>query len=180
MGRLERAVSLISRLAAALGSAATLICLGLVGWSVAMRYLLNQPVPWVDKTAGWLVVALVLLAAPEAQRRFEHIGVDVAVSRLGPRLARMAHLVGVLSVALVAALLFNAGWEAVAFSRMVGLMTDIAGVPQWWIQTLLPIGAALLFLVSICQALLLALGREPAFLPRPGEDMPRDPLARAE
>jgi TRAP-type C4-dicarboxylate transport system permease small subunit len=180
LGILERLVGLLARLAAVLGSLATVTCLLLVGYAVAMRYLLGQPQPWIDKVAGWLVVALVMLAAPEAQRRFEHIGVDIAVSKLGPRLARLAHLLGAISVGAVAVVLFLAGLEAIEFSRMVGFMTDLPGVPVWWIQTLLPIGAALLFLVACCQALLLALGREPAHLPRPDEELPRDPLARAE
>jgi TRAP-type C4-dicarboxylate transport system permease small subunit len=178
--RLLRLVAGLSRAAAALGALATVLCLALVCYAVAMRYLLGQPQPWSDKVAGWLVVALVLLAAPEAQRRFEHIGVDVAVGRLGPRLARAAHLVGTLSVAVVAAVLLSAGWEAVAFSRMVGLMTDLPGVPEWWVQMLLPTGAALLLLVALCQALLLALGREPEHLPRPEEELPRDSLAQVE
>jgi TRAP-type C4-dicarboxylate transport system permease small subunit len=127
------------------------------------------------------VVALVMLAAPEAQRRFEHIGVDIAVGRLGPRLARVAHLIGVLSVAVVAAVLVVAGWEMVEFSRMIGMMTDLQGVPAWWVQSLMPIGAALLLVVALCQALLLLLGREPAYLPKPDDDpLARDTLARAE
>jgi TRAP-type C4-dicarboxylate transport system permease small subunit len=177
---LTRLVTLLSRLAIALGALATVLCLLLVGYAVLMRYGFNQPQPWVDKVAGWLVVALVMLAAPEAQRRFEHIGVDVAVGRLGPRLARAAHLVGALSVAAVAAVLLAAGWEMVEFSLMVGMMTDIPGVPEWWVQVLLPIGAALLLLVSLCQVLLLALGRTPEFLPRGDEELPRDTLARGE
>jgi TRAP-type C4-dicarboxylate transport system permease small subunit len=176
----ERLVAWLSRIVAGVGALATVTCLLLVGYAVLMRYALGQPQPWVDKVAGWLVVALVMLAAPEAQRRFEHIGVDLAVGRLGPRLARAANLLGALSVAVVAVVLFLAGWEAIEFSRMVGLMTDLPGVPVWWIQLLLPVGAALLFLVSACQVLLLAMGRDPAFLPRPGEALPRDPLARAE
>jgi TRAP-type C4-dicarboxylate transport system permease small subunit len=181
MGGLERGVAALARLAGALGAVATALCLLLVAYAVGMRYLLGQPEPWTDKVAGWLVVALVMLAAPEAQRRFEHIGVDVAVKRVGPRLARLAHLVGVLSVAVVAAMLLVAGWETVAFSRMVGLMSDLEGVPIWWVQALLPLGAALLLLVSLCQAVLLLAGREPAHLPGPEVDvLARDPLARAE
>jgi TRAP-type C4-dicarboxylate transport system permease small subunit len=177
----ERAVAGVARLAGALGSIATVCCLALVGYAVLMRYLLGQPQPWTDKVAGWLVVALVMLAAPEAQRRFEHIGVDIAVGRLGPRLARVAHLIGVLSVAVVAGVLVMAGIEMVEFSRMVGMMTDINGVPAWWVQALLPIGAALLLVVALCQALLLLIGREPAHLPKPGDDpLARDTLARAE
>lgn len=181
MAGLERGVAALARLAGALGAVATVLCLLLVAYAVGMRYLLGQPEPWTDKVAGWLVVGLVMLAAPEAQRRFEHIGVDIARERLGPRLARAAHLIGTVSVALVAALLVQAGWEAVEFSLMVGLMTDLEGVPQWWIQMLLPVGAALLFVVAACQSLLLLTGREPAHLPKPEDDvLARDPLARAE
>jgi len=177
---LQRAVGVVSRLAVALGSLATVLCLLLVGYGVAMRYGFGQPQPWVDKVAGWLVVALVMLAAPEAQRRFEHIGVDVAVARLGPRLARAAHLLGALSVAAVAALLLQAGLETVAFSRMIGIVSELGSIPEWWVQALLPIGAALLLLVSLCQALVLALGGAPEHLPSGEDELPRDTLARGE
>jgi TRAP-type C4-dicarboxylate transport system permease small subunit len=181
MGVFERAVAGLSRLAGALGAIATVLCLGLICYAVAMRYVLSQPQPWTDKVAGWLVVGLVMLAAPEAQRRFEHIGVDIAVNRVGPRLARAMHLLGVLSVAVVAVVLVVAGWETVEFSRMIGLMSDLEGVPIWWVQALLPVGAALLFVVAACQAALLLAGREPAYLPKPDDDvLARDPLARAE
>jgi len=165
MRLIERLAAALAGFAGALGSLATTLCLLLVGYGVLMRYLFGAPQPWVDKVAGWLVLALVLLAAPEAQRRFEHIGVDVAVGRIGPGLMRASRLVGVLSVAAVAAVLFWAGLEAVAFSRMVGLMSDLEGVPIWWVQAVLPVGAALLFVVAVVQAVALALGRAPPHVP---------------
>lgn len=181
MRGLERAVGYVARFAGALGGVLTLCCVALVGYAVGMRYLLGQPEPWTDKVAGWLVVGVVMLASAEAQRRFEHIGVDIARNRLGPRLVRVVHLIGTLSVAVVAALLLDAGIEMVEFSRMVGMMTDLEGVPAWWIQAMLPVGAALLLLVAACQSLLLLLGVEPEYLPaETGDEMPRDPLARAE
>ena len=182
MRLLEAAATVLARAAGWLASAATLLCLLLVCVAVGARYLFAAPLGWSDKVAGWLVVALVMLAAPEAQRRFEHIGVDVAVGRVGPRLARFAHLIGALSVALVAAILLSAGIEAVAFSRMIGMMTDVEGVPEWWIQALLPVGAALLLLVALAQAAALALGREPPHLPRGGgtEALDADRVTRAE
>lgn len=166
MRAFETGAAALARAAGWLASAATVLCLLLVCASVGARYLFAAPMGWSDKVAGWLVVALVLLAAPEAQRRFEHIGVDVAVGRVGPRLARYAHLLGAVSVAVVAGVLLAAGIEAVQFSRMIGMMTDIEGVPEWWVQALLPLGAALLLLVSLAQAAALALGREPPHLPR--------------
>jgi TRAP-type C4-dicarboxylate transport system permease small subunit len=160
-------VALLAGAAGVLASAATVLCLALICVSVGARYGFNLPIAWIDKVAGWLVVAIVLLAAPETQRRFEHIGVDVAVQRIGPRLARGAHLVGVLAVAVVGAVLLWAGLEAVAFSRMVGMQTDVEGVPEWWIQAILPLGAGLLLLVALAQAAALLLGRRPPYLPEP-------------
>jgi TRAP-type C4-dicarboxylate transport system permease small subunit len=181
MRGLERAVALVARFAGGLGAVLTVLCVVLVGYAVGMRYLLGQPVPWTDKVAGWLVVGVVMLASPEAQRRFEHIGVDIARDRLGPRLVRVVHLIGTLSVAAVAGLLLHAGIEMVEFSRMVGMMSDLEGVPIWWVQVLLPIGAALLLMVAGAQSLLLLLGARPDYLPEgDGDEMPRDPLARAE
>ncbi|MBP0446211.1 TRAP transporter small permease [Roseomonas sp. SSH11] len=177
---MQRAIALLSRFACGLASVSTVVCLVLIGASVVARYLFHTPQPWIDKVAGWLVVALVLLAAPEAQRRFEHIGVDVAVGRMGPGLARAAHLLGAASVAAVAAILLWAGWEAVEFSRMVGLMTEIEGVPEWWIQLLLPVGSAVLLLVALAQCIVLATGGRPENLPSGDEELPRDTLAHGE
>lgn len=171
---------MVAQVAAGFGALATLLCLVLVAYSVGARYLAGLPQPWIDKAAGWLVVGLVLLAAPEAQRRFEHIGVDVLTERLQGRAARAARLVGTLSVALVGGILLSAGLEAVEFSRMIGVMTEIEGIPVWWIQAMLPLGAALLMLVALAQSAILALGQDPDYLPDGSEELPRDTLARGE
>jgi TRAP-type C4-dicarboxylate transport system permease small subunit len=170
----RRAIGTLSRLAYGLASLSTIV------GSVVARYVFHAPQPWIDKVAGWLVLALVLLAAPEAQRRFEHIGVDVAVGRMGPRLARAAHVVGAASVVAVSGILLWAGWETVAFSHMVGLVTDVAEIPEWWVQLLLPVGAAVLLLVSLAQLMVLLMGGTPEYLPTGDEELPRDTLARGE
>ncbi len=181
MRLLQKLAAGLARMAGWLGSLATLLCLVLVVVSVGARYLFAMPLAWSDKVAGWLVVALVLLAAPEAQRRFEHIGVDIAVGRIGPRLARLAHLLGTLTVALVAGILLVAGIEAVEFSQMTGMMTDVEGVPEWWIQAILPVGSAVLLLVALVQAVVLVFGGEPEHLPRGDADpLSRESLARGE
>lgn len=172
--------AVVAGLAAAFAGLATVLCLVLVAVSVGARYLAGLPQPWIDKTAGWLVVALVLLAAPEAQRRFEHIGVDVLTGRLRGGASRGARLLGTLSVALVAGILLRSGLETVEFSRMIGVMTEIEGVPVWWIQALLPIGAAALLVVALAQSIVLLLGQEPDHLPSGDQDLPRDTLARGE
>ena len=81
-------------------------------------------------------------------------------------------------VAATAAVLLSEGLATVAFSRMVGIATDVEGVPIWWVQTLIPLGAALLLVVALAQVVVLACGLEP----RGPERKTRDeiPSGRAE
>ncbi len=55
---------------------------GLIGWAVVMRYAFNAAPVWVDDMVGFLLVAVVMLAAAQTLRRGEHIGVDLLVARL--------------------------------------------------------------------------------------------------
>ncbi|WP_144182830.1 TRAP transporter small permease [Elioraea rosea] len=157
----EGFAGLVARVAATLGAVAGLVCFALVCASVGWRYFLGQPQPWIDHAAAWLVVALVMLAAAETQRREEHIGVEVVTNRLRGGARRAARILSVLSVLAVAAILLREGIETVSFSRMIGIATNIEAVPLWWLHLLIPIGAALLLLVSLAQLLVLLAGGEP-------------------
>lgn len=161
LARLEAAVALLSRGAAVLGGVVALVCLGLVCASVAWRYFLGKPQPWIDHVAAWSVVALVMLAAAETQRRDEHIGVEVLRNRLKGKAFRAVRLLSVASVLAVASILLLEGIETVSFSRMIGIATDVEGVPKWWLHLAIPVGAGLLLIVAAVQVLVLAAGGEP-------------------
>lgn len=124
--------------------------MALIGWSVAMRYVLDRPPVWVDDAVGFLLVAIVMLAAAETARRGEHIGVDLFTERLSPRTARWARLWSALSVLLVSLILVHNGWQTAMQSRTFGIVTEgqIAW-PVWWLMLLLPAGGVLLGLASI-------------------------------
>jgi TRAP-type C4-dicarboxylate transport system permease small subunit len=158
---LEAGVALLCRLGALLGALAGLTCFVLVCASVGWRYFLGRPQPWIDHVAAWLVVALTMFAAAETQRRGEHIGVALLTTRLAGRRRRAARLFGAAAVALTAFILLLEGLDTVAFSRMVGIATDVEGVPIWWVHTLIPIGAGLLLLAALAQIVVLACGLEP-------------------
>lgn len=157
----ESLAALVSRAAAVIGAISGLVCFVLVCASVGYRYFLGQPQPWIDHAAAWLVVCLVMLAAAETQRREEHIGVEVLTNRFRGPLRRAARILGVVSVAAVAAILLREGIETVSFTRMIGIATNIDAVPLWWLHLLIPVGAALLLLVSVAQLLVLLAGAEP-------------------
>jgi TRAP-type C4-dicarboxylate transport system permease small subunit len=157
----ESLAAVIARLAALAGAVAGLACFALVCASVVARYFFGTPLPWIDYSAAWLVIALTMLATAETQRRDEHIGVEVLRDRLTGRARHAARILGVLSVVAVAAILLREGIETVAFSRMIGIATEIQAIPLWWLHLLIPIGAALLLLVSLAQLLVLLAGGEP-------------------
>lgn len=158
----ERAAAIVSRIALALAGAACLTTLGMVCYAIIMRYFFNQPQSWTDEAVGWLVVVTVMLAIPEAQRRGEHIGVDALTERLGPRGKRWAAMAGVVTVAIVAYLFLTEGIETVAFTRMVGIVSNVLpDIPLWAVQALVPVGGALLLMVTAAQLLCYLAGIEP-------------------
>jgi TRAP-type C4-dicarboxylate transport system permease small subunit len=81
MEAFERAVRAISAGALQIAAAACLICFALMCYSVAMRYFFGAPQSWIDYALGWLVVAMVMFAAPAAQLTGEHVAVDTISDR---------------------------------------------------------------------------------------------------
>ncbi len=150
----ERIVAGLASLAGKLAGLMALLCLALVGTGVGMRYFAHAPQSWIDETATWTVIAMVLLAAPMAQWRDEHIGVDALVLRFGPHGRRLLALFSAITVAMVGALMLWAGIETVSFSQMIGIMANtLAWMPMWIVQSLLPIGGGLLMLTALAQLL---------------------------
>lgn len=149
---IERLIAAVSRLGLRLAGMAALLCLALVGAGVVARYAFNASQSWIDESATWLVVAMVLLAAPEAQRKGDHIGVDALVLKFSARGRLRLAFFSALSVAAVGALMLWAGLETVAFSRMIGIKANtMAWVPMWWVHVLLPIGGTLLLAVAVTE-----------------------------
>ncbi len=150
MTLLDRLVRRLAALGVALAALALLASMFVIGYSVLMRYVVNRPVPWVDELAGYLLVAAVMLAAADALLHGEHIAVDILTERLSGRGKRWVLLGGLVTVFASALLLVVEGIDMVAFSRMVGLMSNgYLATPMWIPQLLVPIGAALLGIAAI-------------------------------
>ena len=158
----DRIVASLARAGAAVGALALLISLGLIAYSVAMRYVFNRPPDWVDELVGYLLVATVMAAAADALRRGEHIAVDVLTERLSARGRRVVAAFGLIASALVGVFLMHEGWSMVAFSRMVGaISTGHLEVPMAWPQMLVPVGGILLALAGVAGLARMLLGLSP-------------------
>ena len=159
---LDRSAGLLAKAGIVLSALALLASLVLIACSVAMRYVVNRPVVWVDELIGYLLVGIVMLAAAEALRRGEHIAVDIVTERLGPRGRKATVVAGLVAVALCGAFLIVEGWGMVAFSQTIGIVsTGSLAVPIWIPQSLVPIGGAMLLLTAVAGLARIGLGESP-------------------
>ncbi|HEX6977758.1 MAG TPA: TRAP transporter small permease [Alphaproteobacteria bacterium] len=148
----ERVVAAVSRAGLRLAAAATLGAFGLVCYAIGMRYFFDRPQSWTDEAVGWLMVIIVMFALPEAQRRGDHIGVDVLTERMTGGRRRAFAILGVGTVFACAFLLVKEGIETVLFTRMLGLLSNnIPEIDLWIVQAFVPAGGALLALVAVVQ-----------------------------
>lgn len=126
------------------------VALIMIVYSVVMRYGFNAPQVWVDDIVGFALVAIVMLSAASVMRRGEHIGVDLLTNRLGRRGRHVASIWALIAVLVTAAFLIFEGWETVAFSKMLGILTHgYIEIPMYLVQMLLPIGGVLLALAAL-------------------------------
>jgi TRAP-type C4-dicarboxylate transport system permease small subunit len=158
----EATVGVLCRIAQGLAALSCLACFALVCYGVAARYFVGRPQAWVDELVGWLVAATVMLAAAEAQRRGENIGVDFLIERWTGAKRNAVLGMGAVCVAVVAAMLLVEGIETVTFTRMLGITSNVLpDWPYWAVQALVPVGGALLLLVALLQIARWATRRDP-------------------
>ena len=80
---LDRAIGLVCLIAAGLAALLLLVSLGLVGYSVVMRYFMNRPIPWVDELVGYLLVLAPQVGSilNEAVQAFDPASVTIGLIR---------------------------------------------------------------------------------------------------
>ncbi|MBM3570691.1 MAG: TRAP transporter small permease [Alphaproteobacteria bacterium] len=157
-----QAAGLLTRIGSAAGALSLLLSLGLISYSVVARYVFNMPQTWVDELVGYLLVAVVMAAAADAQRVGEHISVDVLVERLPQGARKTVTAAGLAASAAVGGFLVSEGWAMVAFSRRVGeISTGHLEVPMFWPQLLVPVGGALLAVAALAGLARMAAGLVP-------------------
>jgi len=131
------------------------ICVVLVNANVIMRYFFNNPIHWAEEVVTSLFVWTVFIGSAYAYRKHSHLGVDILVNILPPKVKKVVKAVMSVVELLVLVMLTVISSQYVyhlIFNRTGKLkivMTDLLRVPKWWTGIAVPIGFGLSVIYSI-------------------------------
>ncbi|QVQ53797.1 TRAP transporter small permease [Spiractinospora alimapuensis] len=115
----------------------------LVAYGVLARYVLGQPVAFINELAVLVAAWVVLLGAAAATRRRMHVGIDALIARLTGRPRAAADAVMSLAVFVGVGVLAYLSVEFVLHAR--GDLF-VLGISKKWLYASLPVGLCLMTL----------------------------------
>ena len=131
------------------------ICVVLVNANVIMRYFFNSPIRWAEEVVTSLFVWTVFIGSAYAYRKHSHLGVDILVNLMPPKMKAVVKAVmsvvelGVLTMLTwisseyVYHLIYNRA------GKLKVVMTDMLRIPKWWTGIAVPIGFGLSVIYSV-------------------------------
>jgi TRAP-type transport system small permease protein len=115
---------------------------GVVFTNVALRYLLNQSIPWADEVARYLMIWMTFLAAGLVLRHGGHVAITNLQEAL-PNRAQIALRAGLVLLMLgFFAYMVWVGHEYM--TRMGRQLTPATRISYWYIYLAMPVGFSLL------------------------------------
>ena len=112
---------------------------------VVARYAFNYSYTWALELTTDLFAALIFIGIAYGIRTGAHLGVDILISRVPPKAARvLAGAAAVLCLAYVG-IVFVGGSTYVAKMYEIGIMSQDLPIAQWIPRLVLPFGIALAF-----------------------------------
>lgn len=113
-----------------LGSVALIVLIGISGWQVWGRYVLNATPTWAERLALLLILVVSLPIAAVGLREDTHLSISVLLELLPPRGRRILNLINATILWLFGAAMAWHSWTLAAgtWNRNIPLL----GVPQGW------------------------------------------------
>lgn len=137
----------------AIATATLLAAVALNIANVVGRYFLDAPIAWAEEVMLFLQVGVVFLCAVAVSHEGRHIRMDVVLELLPPLPRRvLTYLAGVAEIAVAVAVT----WLAAPLVRMLwefDQRSQAADLPLWIPQGLVPLGFALIALVTAARLL---------------------------
>ncbi len=120
-----------------------IVCLG-----VFFRYVLNASLVWYDEFASYLLVWLTFFGTVVALYHQRHIGFELVVDKLAPRVRRVVDFVAEAAVLGFQFVLLYYGW---ILTQRLGDETAISlpWVKVAWINSVMPVTGGLMLIISL-------------------------------
>ena len=128
---------------------ACLVVLTVTG--VAMRYLINRPIYWMEEVQLWCFVWVVFLGSCAVARMGSHIAIDAIVSLFPTGLRKLAGALSLLAT--IAALSFLGYCSCFHVKQMFDRtrLTNILGIPYALIYIVVPLSCLIICLTCVYQ-----------------------------
>lgn len=118
---------------------------------IVLRNFFESGIAWGDPLLRVMVLWVGLLGAMAATRDDRHIRIDILTRYLPEKWQGWNQVVIQLFTAAVCALVAWHGLRFVQFEREDG-MTSFADIPSWWLESIIPVGFALIAVRSLLTA----------------------------
>jgi C4-dicarboxylate transporter DctQ subunit len=130
---------------------------------VVLRYVFNTGILWGLEATTYLFGWLVLIGISYGVRVRSHIGIDLLVASLPPKLHRAAGLLVVALALLYTGFMFYGSWNYVARMHRLGVEAEDIAIERWVLGLCLPIGFGLLAIRLIEMGSRIATGRSAGY-----------------
>lgn len=135
----------------------------LAGAQIVLRNLFDTGLSWADPLLRAMVLWTAMLGALAAARDDKHIGIDFVTHFVHGRTRRVLRAITLLFGAAISATL---AWHGVGLVQLdYGSGASVAGIPNWCIEAIVPVGFALLALRLAAHAFLPSKSNGPALAP---------------
>lgn len=137
----------IAYLASLVGAVAVAIMVLITAWAVFTRYVLHNPLTWVEEISGFLMGWIVLVSAIACEARNENLTIDLLENALPPRIRKVfSSAVALASIGLLIVL----GWLAWKLAGTTAFRkTQILHISFFWFYVAFCVGAAGLVVVTL-------------------------------
>jgi len=135
----------------------------LAGAQILLRNVFESGFAWADPLLRAMVLWAAMLGALAAARDDKHIGIDFVAHFVHGRTRRVLRAVGLLFAAGIAA---GMAWYGIGLVRLdYSGGNAVAGIPNWCIEAIIPVGFALMALRLAVRAFQPPRGDMPALAP---------------
>lgn len=121
-----------------------------VTWQVLTRFLLENPSSFTEELARFLLIWIGLLGSAHAYRHKMHLGVDIVVKSLSPKISGvLAKIVQLITIAFAASVLVYGGTKLLMLAVYLEQKSPAMQINMGIVYLALPLSGVLLVLYAI-------------------------------